>query len=174
MLIALSGEIKEYQQQNAPDFWKHDPDEDKASWTALFKHLLQGRGTLTRPRGYVQIMDDEEGYDRVDLDMWLASWRGDRQTGMKEKGQETQVNMDMAQRTSSLDVDDGVRSEYRGVGSGQEESCIASGSVGNIAAGGTVEDRKRRVSWNDDALVDVREITPPKTRKMKKRKKLLR
>ncbi|ORY13236.1 hypothetical protein BCR34DRAFT_586590 [Clohesyomyces aquaticus] len=76
-----------------PDFWRgengmKESSENESKWNAFFDNLLTKRGgevnTLCRSNGAELRVETEEGemevgYSRLDLEMWLAGWKAERQ-----------------------------------------------------------------------------------------------
>jgi hypothetical protein len=83
--IALTDEMKEDLFADIPDFWKPKKamrhgtayKNEKREWRALFRHLLQGESRLVTPNDG-KLEHDADGYNVVDLSLWLAGWMAHR------------------------------------------------------------------------------------------------
>ncbi|KAF2477917.1 uncharacterized protein BDR25DRAFT_348221 [Lindgomyces ingoldianus] len=80
--LALSDPLRELLQSFQPNFWKPATQVQKKSWAAFFVHLQHSRKeTLCLSNGGdFQVDNGEVGYSKIDLEMWLAGWKAERQT----------------------------------------------------------------------------------------------
>lgn len=129
----------------------HGAEDDESSWAALFEHLLQNRETLTLSSGKeFPVEEGEDGYAEIDLDMWLAAWRAERQNvGNKEEGQETllRIKLSLAAKVAAQEVVDEV-------------------DDGGVAL---VSSSRKRVGWNENELATVIEFSDSGREKKRRR-----
>lgn len=160
LLLAMSAPMSSLLRSNLTNFWNADvhyaqacqnPNED-TSWSEFFEHLSESRAMLTLVDGTPFAIDDgEDGYVEMDLRVWLAGWRAERQSvGIKEKGQEALLRMKLGMRNEAWKDD--------------VEILDSDGEMEKPSV------RRKRVSWNESELVAVKEIPGRIIKKRKTRK----
>lgn len=162
--LSLSEALQSFLGNNLPNFWMRDLPPDSTdrhptvvAWMAFFDHLSADRERLQLVSGqqlqhdlYATGQDGE--YGMTDINMWLASWRAERQrdVGTREGSQETLLNVGLSVANDAQ--------------AGDEDHM----SVDEDEDGGRVlsADRvRKRVTWSEN-LERVKEI-PRRGRKSK-------
>lgn len=157
LLLAMSAPMSSLLRSSLLNFWNAHvhyaqiPDEE-TSWNEFFEHLSGSKAMLTLVDGTPFAIDDgEDGYVEMDLRVWLAGWRAERQSvGLKEKGQEALLRMKLGMRNEAWKDDVEILD-----------------SDGEMEKAGV---RRKRVSWNESELVAVKEIPGRIVKKRKKRR----
>ncbi|KAF2195442.1 hypothetical protein K469DRAFT_12421 [Zopfia rhizophila CBS 207.26] len=129
----------------------------ESEWSCFLDHLMDGKlGILLPDKELLLFDEDEGGYGEMDLEMWLAAWKGARQSlGVREKGQEKMLKIQLRLKDTkdgTLVAEDKDSEVYLMEGAGEEER------------------RGGRVEWNGE-LEQVKEIPAREKKRRRKRAK---